>query len=186
MKENSNFHQEAEKFFLQLDMDKHATESAYEYIVKTINEALSISNMDLLLSLIPYIENGEGKLPYKYIGETARLLRILHIIQLECHYKKNLFSTDCPNKEHLMEKYMLSLFALRRLLFHLSSESSDDAASFLYQSRLSVFAVYIIIKDDLILPTRTLYEDILKIYSDVWNENDISLFCSMIQSDGSV
>ena len=47
---------------------------------------------------------------------------------------------------------------------------------------LSVFAVYTITQDDLIIPNDILYERIINLYSDFWNIGDIQLLLSLISS----
>lgn len=181
MKTIDMLNEEAESFFRQLNQDKEITKKAWQTIVNTIDNALKNENTNQLLSLIPYIENGDGRFAYQHIGETHRLLRIFHIIELENKYHKEPFLSDCSNYELLMEKYMLSLFALRRLLFQLSEESVNDAVSFLKANLLSPFAIYIILQDDLIIPDATLYQTIATIYDNIWSINDTQLFFSLIE-----
>lgn len=173
---------EAEEYFKQLELDKEDTQNAQSYIVETINSALEKQDISPLLSLIPYIEEGEGYLAYQYIGEIHRTLQILHIIQLESHYQKEPFCTDCQDNDALTEKYMLSLFAFRRLLFHLSEDSFNDAVFYLQNRPLSVFAAYIITQNELIIPEDSLFEKLLAVYSEIWSDEDVQLFLSMVQS----
>lgn len=178
---------EAEQYFQELSRDREATQAACSHIDNTLNEALNMDktgrqDIDLLLSLIPYIESGDGELPYKYIGETHRIFRILHIIEMENKYQMTLFCSGCNDKASLMEKYMLTLFAFRRLLFHLSDASAEDAVTYLQQNPLSVFAVYVITQDDLILPDAKLYEKIAEIYCDLWSHSTHQLFLSLTRS----
>lgn len=179
----TNLSLEAEQYFRELESEKEATQAAEQSITNTLERALKMQDTDLLLTLIPYIETGEGHLAYKYLGETHRILRMLHIIELERKYHKNLFSSGCSDKKSLWEKYMLSLFAFRRLLFQLSDTSVEEAALYLQQADLSVFAVYVILKDDLILPDASLYEEIIRICSDRWSEGDIQLLLSLIRME---
>lgn len=177
---------EAEQYFHELSQDREATKTACFHIDHTLDEALNIQktgrqDIDLLLSLIPYIESGAGELPYKYIGETHRIFRILHIIEMEHKYQLTPFCFGCNDKVSLIEKYMLALFAFRRLLFHLSDASVEDAIFFLRQNPLSVFAVYVITQDDFILPDKALYQKIGEIYADYWSEEEQQLFLSLAQ-----
>ena len=110
---------------------------------------------------------------------------MLHIIELEQKYQKKLFSSGCTCKNSLWEKYMLSLFAFRRLLFQLSHDSMEEAAFYLQQAELSVFAVYVILKDDLIVPDDSLYEQIIHICSNHWDSGDIRLLLTLVQSEGA-
>lgn len=180
MNTTSRLDSEAEKYFEQLEQDKESTKKAHQYIIDTINDSLANQDIPLLLSLIPYIEEGEGHLAYQYIGEIHRTLQILHIIQLECHYREEPFCTDCQSNDTLMEKYMLSLFAFRRLLFQLSEDSFNEAVYYLQNRPISVFAAYVITQNELIIPDKTLYENLLAVYSGVWSDADVQLFLSMI------
>lgn len=168
-----------EAFFQELEKNKKALQDSWAYITETLNTALLQQDVETLLSLIPYMEQGEGTLAYAHIGESRRVLRILHIIQLELTYKKTPFFLHCTNKNSLMEKYMLSLFALRRLAFQLAEDSVKEAQNYLSTSRLSVFAIYIILQEDLICPTQALYDSILSLCSAYWNAADKELFLSL-------
>lgn len=174
---------EAELYFQELEAEKDAALAAEQTITNTLDRALKAQDTDLLLTLIPYIETGEGHLAYKYRGEIHRILRMLHIIELEQKYQKELFSSGCTCKDSLWEKYMLALFAFRRLLFQLSDTSVEEAASYLQRADLSVFAVYVILKDDLIVPDDSLYEQIISICSNHWDSGDIRLLLTLVQSE---
>lgn len=168
-----------ELYFKELSQNKAAIAMADQYITEILNDALASPDYDRLLSLIPYIEAGNGRLAYQCLGEHHRILHILHIISLELKYKKSLFSSGCTDRKSLLEKYMLSLFAFRRLLFRLSESSFAEAASYLCKNELSVFAVYTIIQNELIIPDYSLYEKIVDIYSDYWSNKDIQLLRSL-------
>lgn len=172
---------EAEEYFKQLEKDRDATEKARQYISETLDAALDAQDLEQLLSLIPYIEEGEGHLAYQYIGEIHRTLQILHIIQLECRYHREPFCSDCTSGSALTEKYLLSLFAFRRLLFRLSEDSMAEAVFYLQHHPLSVFAVYVITQNKLIIPSAALYEKLLEVYRAVWSKEDVMLFREMVK-----
>ena len=106
-------------YFRQMKLDYDATQNSYRHILTTMEDALASGDYNTLWELIPYIEEGEGQLAFQYIGKTQRLLRILNILRLEDHYRKPLFCQDCSGADALWEKYMLTLFAFRRILFRL-------------------------------------------------------------------
>lgn len=168
-----------DKFFEELDQKKEAVQASWSYITGTLDTALKAQNSQALLELIPYIENGEGTPAYEHIGESRTILRILHIIQLELHYQKTPFFLHCTDKDSLMEKYMLSLFAIRRLFFQLSENSVKEAADWLLHNRLSVFAIYVMTREDLINAGSALYRTITEICSAYWNGGDKQLFLSL-------
>ncbi|MBD5537107.1 MAG: hypothetical protein HDQ99_15920 [Lachnospiraceae bacterium] len=168
-----------DRFFQELDETKEAINASWSYITNTLDTSLKTQDVKALLNLIPYIEQGEGAQAYEHIGESRRILRILHIIQLELAYQKTPFFLRCVDKDSLMEKYMLSLFALRRLFFQLSEDSIEEAADRLLHNQLSVFAVYVMTQEDLINADSALYDKIIEICSAYWNADDKQLFLSL-------
>lgn len=180
MKTLSEAEKEAESYFEQLAQDRDATLAAYRHILATIDAALSAADCEALLSLIPYIEEGDGYLPFQYIGKTRRILRILHMIELEHKFQKIPFSEGCRTAADLLEKYMLTLFSLRRLLFQLSEDSVEEAAGYLKTHPVSHFAVYIITQDELLIPSQALYEALIALYSAEWSKEDTRQFLSLL------
>lgn len=172
---------EADQYFKELKQDEPIAKNVFDTITTTINQALAQQDYSMLLKLTPYIEKGEGHFAYKYIGETHRLFRILHIIELEQKYHKLPFSHNCSDYTSLMEKYMLTLFALRRLLFQLSDDSINDAATYLLHSNLSIFAVFTITQDELLIPNDLLYQTLIEIYAEHWKKEDVQLLLSLIR-----
>lgn len=171
---------EADNYFRELSQNRENIENAWNFITRTIDEALSCQDTDLLLSLIPYIEEGHGAHAYKHIGESRRILRILHIIELEIKYGKIPFSYGCHTMRELLEKYLLALFALRRLQFRPSEAAVSEAVYYLSQNNLSVFAIFIITQQDLIIPNRDLYEQIIRLFEKDWTAADQELLTSLI------
>lgn len=174
--------EETNEFFIEFNKRKNTTYQAYEYIQRTADCALSQQDYNLLLSLIPYMESGEGYYAFRYIGEVRRIYRILSIISMEKKFQKELFCYDCSSLHNLMDKYVMVLFALRRLTFNLSDESVDEALFFLQSKKLSPFVIYILTKDELIIPNKDLYETILYLYDGIWSEGDKQQFLALTTS----
>ena len=173
---------EAEEYFRQFALDYNATQNAWHHILTAIDEALGRKNYDALWELIPYIEESDGHLAFQYIGKTHRILRILNILRLEHGYHKTLFCRGCDSMDALWEKYMLTLFAFRRLLFRLSEESRGEAVSYLQSHPISHFAAYIMVQDDLIIPDQSFYETLTRIYADEWSAADMQQFFALIDA----
>lgn len=179
MRTLSDLCQEAEDFFRQMNIDLDATQKAYQHILTTLNAALAVKDYPALLELIPYIEEGAGHLTFQYIGKTHRLLRMLNIIKLENSYGKLLFCSDCDNEEALWEKYMLTLFAFRRLIFRLSDESVSEALTYLQGHPVSHFAAYIMIQGELLKPSQDFCETLTNIYAEIWSPADTQQFFAL-------
>lgn len=173
---------ETNDFFINFSKRKECTYDSFSYIQNIANQALSGKDYDKLLSLIPYMESGDGYYAFRYIGEARRIFRILSILSLEQKFNKTLFCLDCTSLDSLMEKYVLVLFALRRLSFQLSEDSVEDALFFLRTKALTPFSVYLLTKDELIAPTPALYELILNLYEDLWTNEDITQYLSLVNS----
>lgn len=182
MRTQSELCQEAEEYFHQMKLDMDVTNAAYQHILTTLDTALATRDYTALLKLIPYIEEGEGHLAFQYIGKTHRLLRILNIIKLEAGYGKTLFCDGCDTEEALWEKYMLTLFAFRRLLFRLSGESVKEAVTYLQNHPVSHFAAYIMTQGELLIPSQDFYETLTAIYAELWSPADIQQFFALTGS----
>ena len=179
MRSLSDLQKEAENYFRQMKLDQDAAKSAYKNILDSIDQTLKEGDYASLSRLIPYIEKGDGHLAFQYMGKTHRFLRMLHIIALENKYQKVLFCNGCNSVQALWEKYMLTLFALRRLCFQLSQESMEDAISYLHSYPISHFAVYIIAQDELLIPDRDFYKTLVFIYKKEWTAADQTQFYSL-------
>lgn len=179
MRTPSDLRQEAEDYFRQMELDLEATQNAYQHILATIDNALAKKDYSALYGLIPYIEEGEGHLAFQYIGKTHRILRMLNIIALEDKYHKILFCDGCDSAEALWEKYMLTLFSFRRLLFQLSDESAEEAATYLQNHPVSHFAAYMMVQDDLLIPNQAFYETLSLIYEQIWKPEDSQQFFTL-------
>lgn len=176
--------QEAEIYFRQLKEDLPETISACQYIDEVLDKALSTQNNSVLLSLIPYMESGKGKLAWKYVGGTRRILQILYIVRLEEKYHMELFCRDCRSKEELTEKYLVMLFALRRLVFRLSEESVEEAEQFLKSAGLSPFALHMVLQNELLPADLSIYQQLTNLCMESWNEGEKLLFIGMAEMAG--
>lgn len=163
--------QEAQEYFCQLKKEYPLAVASYNTILSSINTLLTENNLDSLSSIISYIEEGNGLYAFNYIGSTHRLLRILYILQLETKYSSSaLFILGCSNTDDLMNKYVLTLFALRRILFSFTEESVTDAIAWLQQNSVSYIAVQIIIQSERINPNNKIYSLLNIIYPGASDE----------------
>ena len=176
--------QEAEIYFRQLKEELPEMKSARQHIDEVLDEALSTENHSVLLSLIPYMESGKGKLAWKYTGEARRILQILYIVRLEEKYHMELFCRGCRSKEELTEKYLVMLFALRRLVFGLSEESVEEAEQFLKSAGLSPFALHMVLQNELLPADLSTYQQLTNLFSENWNEEEKLLFIGMAEMAG--
>lgn len=144
-----------------------------------MDNALKDQDYASLFQLIPYIEEGNGHLAFQYVGKTHRFLRILYIIELEKKYALIPFCDNCSSVHTLWEKYMLTLFAFRRLCFQLSGQSVEEAVSYLQSHPVSHFAAHIMAQGDLIIPDRDFYETLALIYTQTWGVADREQFFAM-------
>lgn len=176
--------QEAEFYFWQLKEDQAKTDEACRYISGTLGGALSAQDSLALFSLISYMESGKGKLAWQYDGEVRRILQILQVIRLEIKYHMVPFFSGCGSKEELMEKYLVTSFALRRLIFCLSETSVAEAEQFLQSAGLSPFALHVILQDELLPCDLRFYRKLTSLYETIWDEEERLLFIRMAESAG--
>lgn len=162
---------EATEYFDQLDKEYPLALDAYHSIIASCNSLLTSKSFHDLSSLIAYIENGDGQYAFKYIASTHRFRRIFYLIQLEEKYRISTpFYTACSSSDELMDKYLLTLFALRRILFHFSEDAVAGALGWLQDNTISYVAIQIILQSELINPDQTFYSYLNIIYPGVFNE----------------
>ncbi len=170
---NFFYNKEAEEYFKMLENTNESYNLASQYVYETLNKGLESGDLLLLLSLIPYLETGDGHIVFQRNGEIRRILRILNIISMESKYLPSTFAFGCSNVEQLLEKYYLSLFAMRRIAFKLSDISLEEATYYLQNSPLSHFAVYIISSQELIDVNDDFSQSMQKIYINIWNQENL-------------
>lgn len=182
MKPLSELTKEAEETFAATALHKDEAQQSYQHILFTLDNAMAQQDLAALMSLIPYIEEGNGTLAFQYIGKTHRLLQILHIIDLEIKFGKAPFSSNCSTAKELWDKYMTTVFALRRLIFCLSEDSVNEAVSYLQNQPISFLAAYIIARNELAVTHSDFFEMLTKIYENHWTSEDTQQFYVLINS----
>lgn len=176
MRPLSELTREAEDYFSKAAAHNAQAQQSYQHILHTMDNALREHDTASLLSLISYIEHGDGQYAFQYIGKTQRLLCLLNIISLEIQYGQTPFFHDCTCAKELWEKYMLTLFAFRRLTFCLSDESVAEAVFFLQSRPISYLAAYIITQKELAPKDPAFCERLAGIYCGQWRDEEIRQF----------
>lgn len=164
-----------------LEKNKGAIKAIQERINHKIEEILTNPQESKVDELIEYIENGQGNLAFRFVGESRRVLRVMHILQMEIKFGGNLICKGCINKDALMQKYKAILYACRRILFEFHGGMLAEAKECLLQLAPSPFAIYIMCNDDLICASNTFFETIKDEMKSVWNPKEIALFQMMIE-----
>lgn len=172
----------ADEEFREIALDYTPAQNAWQHILTTMDAALCREDYKALLDLIPYIEKGDGQAAFQYIGKTRRLLLILKILSLEAKSQKALFCQSLNSADALYEKYMLTLFSFRRILFRLSEDSFTEAVTYLQNNPVSHFAAYMITQDDLIVPDQDFYDTLALIFTQKWSVTDVQQFFALINT----
>ena len=171
---------ESEEFLSEYSNKYPAVASAYEELSQRVNLALKISNIESIFPLISYMESEDGYPLFQFISEARYLYRILSILTLEHRYKLHSFAYNIDSKNKLIKKYKLSLFSVRRILFDLSAESVSEAEVFLINNSISPIAIYIIAKEELIIPSHVLFRKIEELFQSHWSIIETQLFHQLI------
>lgn len=177
---------EAEEYFRRVEQDLNAANEAYRHILRMLDTSLATGNYTELLKLISYMEEAEGHVALQYIGKSHRLLRILNIIKLELLNGSRPFCHECGSEKALWEKYMLTLFAFRRLIFRLSEESISEAVVYLQRNPLSPLAAFIMTQGELLIPGQDFYETLEDLYWEIWSPGEMQQFQALRNPSASV
>ena len=74
------------KYFQKLKQEYPYAEQAYTHIISSINSFLINGDFTIIKSIINFIQYGDGKYAFSYIGSIHRILMVLYILQLEKEY----------------------------------------------------------------------------------------------------
>lgn len=179
MKTLAELTKETEEYFHELSNLGDKAKQSYQHILDTLDCALPKQNISALLELIPYIEEGDGYPAFQCIGKTYRILRILHLVELEKKFHQPLFINECKNAKMLLEKYMTILFALRRLSFCLSEDSVNEAIAYLQTQPVSYFSIHTLIEAESLVTDENFYELIIYAYQSHWSDEDQNNFLTL-------
>jgi hypothetical protein len=166
-------------FFEKLPYYYNRGEKAYKHIEEMFNEFWKDGDAQRIQRLIAYIEEGEGNYAYRYIGGVHRILNLLHALQLEVKYGCVPVIDGCISMREVIDKYMTAVFAFRRIYFHLSEESVQEADEILSKFRLSPFVVYFILHNDQIISDNRIYKRIYRRYLMIWDDMEKSMFIKL-------
>jgi len=119
--------------------------SKYYYVKSCINEGLEIKDINKLYHVLDYMGN-EGAILIKYFSDMLRLRRMLQIIKVE--YENNLkdsFITGVYDYTMLMEKYITTVFYLRRIEMDYVDGHKNEMIDFFANNKITWVAVYSIL-----------------------------------------
>jgi len=153
-------------YFEELSVSQDVIKERYRRITDKMEHAIKGKKIQEIFDCISFIESENGHALLKYVPEIHVYLRILYIITLEKKNDvtvENIFWHECDNLQSVHDKYHLTVFALRRLYFHLSKDSVNEARSYLRDNSVSIIAIYVITMDVLKLK-ETQVQELLQEY----------------------
>lgn len=112
------------------------------------------------------------------VGEMRRMRRIVEVMDLEKTNHFSLFSEGMHNTDELMEKYMLTIFSIRRFELEPTEELVEEGLQFLLQNRISPVAISQIVAEELFVPCAEILENLAKVY----RENDYLIESQFLQA----
>lgn len=168
--------QKADQFFADIVAGREKIEESKKVIFNMMDLAVKDNRRDIFESLISYITKKNGQYALHYVGEATRILNLCQIISMEYEFGERLLHDGCDGYESLKEKYFLTIYALRRILFALSEVSVEEAKSYLQSTAPSYLAVHLILEREIFRVDEVFMERIIDIFRSIWTLAQLEAF----------
>lgn len=140
-------------------------EKLYDMLIYSYNVFLDNQTENNLNQLIAIFEKNElMKLTLDVSGTITRANRILEILAEEKRLGYLFFSKGVTTFDELMDKFMCTIFAIRRMEFEPSDEMVEEAGYYLLQNNISPCAVGKILTEEMICDTQKTFIKIIDLY----------------------
>jgi proteasome lid subunit RPN8/RPN11 len=174
--ENISLKEQLNIFDEQLDRfeaDKDYCMEVYQHMQELADECFRSGEYDKLFELSPYFESPKSYPKFHMTGETYRINILLNIIRIEHSYPGSVpFLSDVDSFESYVEKYTLTIFALRRLELALAEQSMQEARAYLENIHLSPYVAAIIVENERFEKCPRLYWNLYECMADIWTAEE--------------
>lgn len=165
--------QEMQQYFEELENVKTEIKKDWEECIMTFDYALQFNSFEIIKDLTLYLEMENGSKAFKYIGDARKMWVICNIITIEREKKLPLFCSDCLDFNAILEKYILTTYALRRISLNLSDESRQQAIIFLQEKGISNVAVSCILGSELIIIDDAFIDIMNVCFRNIWSWEEL-------------
>lgn len=164
--------QEAERDFQKIDADKSYCFDLYKNMQQHIDLCLGNKQYEALFDLLPYFEEPDSYPQFRNSAETKRIHILLNILKLELKYEKTPFLSTANDYNSIMEQYLLTIFAMRRLELALSEEAMAEAATYLTSIPLTIYAAMFISQNEYFENYGNLFWNLYTCMKPFWTISD--------------
>lgn len=164
--------QKSERNLQKLETDKSYCFDLYKTMKQHIDVCLGNKQYEALFDLLPYFENPDSYPQFHNSSETRRIYILLNILKLELKYEKAPFLSTANDFKHIMEQYLLTVFAMRRLELALSEETMAEAAAYLTSLPLTIYAAMFISQNEYFENYKNLFWNLYTCMKPFWSIGD--------------
>ncbi|MBD5464735.1 MAG: hypothetical protein HDR22_02775 [Lachnospiraceae bacterium] len=161
--------QESERILQKLETDKSYCFDLYKTMKQHIDVCLGNKQYEALFDLLPYFEEPDSYPQFHNSSETRRIRILLHILKLELKFEKTPFFSTANDFNSLMEQYLLTVFAMRRLELALSEEAMAEAAAYLTTISPSIYAAMFLSQQEYFENYGNLYWNLYTCMKSFWS-----------------
>lgn len=101
---------------------------------------------------------------FETMGEMRRMLHIVEILEMERMNYMVLFSKGVSNADALMEKYVMTIFAIRRVELEPTEDMLQEGIQFLLSNHISPVAIVHIVNEELFIDPKKIFRKMELIY----------------------
>lgn len=148
---------------LVLDFDNNLWELIAMFLEVQSNETLEVLN--------DFIEKEKNSLAFQLSCDSIRARRLINIFTKEKECSFNSFASNVKTIEQLKEKYLLTIFAIRRIELNPSDKMFEEGVLFLINNNISPVAIVKVIEEELIVEKIKTREKINEIFKALGNDD---------------
>lgn len=137
-----------------------------ELMIKVLNMYLENQTEDNYQLFYKIFMENYNHMIFETMVEMKRIRRIVEILEMERTNHMKLFADGAANADALMEKYVLTIFALRRIELEPTKEMTEEAKLFLLDNYISPIAIVQIVGDELFLDAKKIFQTMETLYKD--------------------
>lgn len=135
-----------------------------------IEDYILDANDDKLKELMNYAEINKDNEAFEFSCEAIRAQRIILILFDEKQNGFKYFTSGVTSIDELKDKYLQTIFAIRRIEMGLSEDMIEEAICFLVEYNISPAALLRIIADELIIEKEKVIALLIQIYKELGKE----------------
>lgn len=170
-------------FFDLLEKNKSKSDEFEKLFIKLIDSFLTNPNLELINVIFDLFEKNRQDPAFFIKSTLVRLDRIFLIIKEEINLGMIGLFTECSNSTELIEKYILTTFAIHRLETSINNDFVNEALEFIMYKNISICAINKICDEEMIIYKNKVFKTIADKYKEIGEDKAYEEFIAYIKEN---